>query len=43
MRMTVLASGSKGNSTVIASPNTTILVRPRKDAFLDWYVGNFKK
>jgi phosphoribosyl 1,2-cyclic phosphodiesterase len=26
MRMTVLASGSKGNSTVIASPNTTILV-----------------
>jgi phosphoribosyl 1,2-cyclic phosphodiesterase len=26
MRMTVLASGSKGNSTVIASPNTAILV-----------------
>jgi phosphoribosyl 1,2-cyclic phosphodiesterase len=26
MRMTVLASGSKGNSTVIASANTTILV-----------------
>src|SRR5690349_11616948 len=26
MRMTVLASGSKGNSTVIASPSTTILV-----------------
>lgn len=26
MRMTVLASGSKGNSTVIASPNTSILV-----------------
>ena len=26
MRMTVLASGSKGNSTVIASPSTTLLV-----------------
>jgi len=28
---------------VDGTPNTTILVKPRKDAFLDWYVSNFRK
>jgi inosine-uridine nucleoside N-ribohydrolase len=28
---------------VDGAPNTTVLVKPRKDAFLDWYVGNFKR
>jgi purine nucleosidase len=28
---------------VEGTPNTTILVKPRKDAFLDWYVSNYTK
>ncbi len=25
------------------APNVTVLVRPKRDAFLDWYVSNFKR
>lgn len=28
---------------VDGTPNTTVLTKPRKDAFLDWYVGNFSR
>lgn len=28
---------------VDGAPNTTILIKPRKDEFLDWYVSNFKR